>query len=289
MAADKTTALGKLLGHELRARREKAGYNGLELSRRLGWSPSKVSRAETGSIELTATDLTMYLASCGVARDGINELIELSREGDKGYRLKDHTDTIRDEHSTLIFHEQSAVAIDSYDPIFIPPLLQIEGYSRALMIETGANYSPVVEHRMTCLAERQEVLRGPEAPNCTFFIHENAVTTIVGDNLILSEQLLHLVFLSSWHRCMIRVVPRSARATGLTKNSFERMIFPDHDPVTVVDLETNSLFLDRLSDTTRYAKALDRLDRIALDEDLSRTILADLADDFDGPGSTGRA
>jgi transcriptional regulator with XRE-family HTH domain len=288
MAADKTTALGKQLGHELRIRREKAGYNALELSRRLGWSPTKVSRVETGWRDLTTADLTMYLASCGVPRDQINEIIELSKEGDKGYRLKDHTDTIRDENSTLIFHEQSATAIDSYDPIFIPPLLQIESYSRALMIETGANSSPVVEHRMTCLAKRQATLRGSEPPNCTFFIHENAVTTIIGDNLILSEQLLHLAFLTAWHRCTVRVVPRSARATGLTKNSFQRMLFPDHDPVTVVDLETNSLFLDNMSDTTRYAKALERLGRVALDEDLSRTVLADLADDFDGQGSMGQ-
>jgi transcriptional regulator with XRE-family HTH domain len=288
MVADKTTALGKQLGRELRIRREKAGYNALELSRRLGWSPTKVSRVETGSRDLTATDLTMYLASCGVPRDEINEIIELSREGDKGYRLKDHADTIRDENSTLIFHEQSATAIDSYDPILIPPLAQTERYTRALLIETGTNSSSVVEHRMQCLANRQATIRQSDPPHCTFLIHENAITTMVGDNLVMNEQLLHLAFLTAWHRCTIRVVPRSAGAAGLTKNSFQRMLFPDHDPVTVVDLETNSLFLDNPSDTTRYASTLKRLDRVALEEDLSRTVLADLADDFDRQGSVGQ-
>jgi transcriptional regulator with XRE-family HTH domain len=286
MAADKVSALGKELGAELRMRREKAGFNALEFSRRIGWSPTKVSRAETGAKMLAPTEIMMYLASCGTTRDEISKVLALAEEGDKGYRLKDHTDDIYDETRTLIFHERSALTIDSYEPIFVPTLLQTERYTRARLIETGVNYSPIVEHRMQCVLNRQEVLRQSEPPQCTFFIHENALTTLVGDNLIMNEQLLHLVFLTSWHRCVIRLVPRSAKANGQANNGFQRLTFPNQDPMVTIDLETNALILDNKSDTRRYANVLGRLDRAALNAELSRTVIADLANNYDGADMT---
>jgi hypothetical protein len=41
------------------------------------------------------------------------------------------------------------------------------------------------------------------------------------------------------------------------------------------------LLLDSPSDTDRYRKALDRLERAALNADQSRTLIADQADHFD--------
>jgi hypothetical protein len=95
------------------------------------------------------------------------------------------------------------------------------------------------------------------------------------------EQLLHLIFLTSWRHCVIRVIPRSSNGVGLASTSFHRMSYVDHDPVVEIDLETKSLFLDRKTDTERYRKVLNRLDTVALDEGQSRGVLADLASVFE--------
>ncbi len=60
------------------------------------------------------------------------------------------------------------------------------------------------------------------------------------------------------------------------------MTFTDMDPLVTVDLETNVLFLDSPGDANRYRRALDRLDRAALNDGQSRTLIADLGDHFDG-------
>jgi hypothetical protein len=59
------------------------------------------------------------------------------------------------------------------------------------------------------------------------------------------------------------------------------MTFADMGPLVTLDLETNALFLDSPSDTTRYRDALDRLDQVALAEDQSVTFIRDHADHFD--------
>jgi transcriptional regulator with XRE-family HTH domain len=282
MPADKVSALGRELGHELRARREKAGYNALEFSKRLGWSPTRVSRVETGAKMPTTSELTMYLASSGATRDEINKVLDLAKEGDRGHRVKDHSDDVNDETNTLIFHERAALTIDAYDPIFVPTLLQTENYTRARLIEAGVNSTAIIEHRMQCTADRQKVLRQSEPPECTYYIAENALVTPIGDTLIMTEQLLHLVFLTTWQHCTIRVIPRAAQGTGFAHNGFQRMTFPNQVPMVTIDLETNSLILDAKTDTGRYADVLSRLNGAALDEERSRTVLADLADDYDG-------
>lgn len=56
MVEDKITARKRELGGELRRVRELAGYNGQDLARRLGWSPTKVSRLETGARQISEVD-----------------------------------------------------------------------------------------------------------------------------------------------------------------------------------------------------------------------------------------
>src|SRR6201999_1579947 len=113
MAEDKITAHGRELGGELRRRRERAGYNGLELAKRLGWSTTKVSRVETGARIISEVDLAIYLASCGVPRHEMDAFLDLAREADHDHRLKSHGEKLPDELTTLIFHETTATAIES--------------------------------------------------------------------------------------------------------------------------------------------------------------------------------
>jgi transcriptional regulator with XRE-family HTH domain len=236
MPTDKPTALGKEIGQQLRLRRQRAGLNGAELAHRLRWTTTRVSRFETGVRRPGDIEIGMYLASCGASQDEVDAVIALAGEDAHGYRVIDHSDTVKDETSVLLFDEQSALAIEGYEPTCVPALLMTEAYARALLIEAGVRHSAAMEHRLEGLNQRQAILQQPQQPSYTFYVHENALTTPVGDNLIMNEQLLHLTFLSSWRRCTIRVVPQSAGGAGLVKNGFERMTFTDMDPVVTVDL-----------------------------------------------------
>jgi transcriptional regulator with XRE-family HTH domain len=281
VAEDRITAHGRELGVELRRRRELAGYNGLELANRLGWSTTKVSRVETGARIISEVDIAIYLASCGVPRLEMDGILDLAREASYDHRLKSHGEKLPDELRTLIFHETTAAEIDSYELVVVPGLLQTEDYTRALLQANGLYAGDSFEFRVGARMARQGLLRRSYPPHCTFFIHEHALRTPIGSNRIMHEQLLQLVFLSSWRHCSIRVVPVSAGGQGVVQASFRLMGYAEHDPVAYIEQEAVSLFLDRRAHTDHYRKVLDRLDRVALDGGESRGILADLANDFD--------
>lgn len=276
------TALGREIGHHLRLKRQQAGLTATELSQRIRWTLTKISRIETGIRPPLDIEIAVYLIGCGASQDHVDAVIALTDEAGPRSRVIDHSDDVNDENRRLLLHEHAAATIDSYEPVCVPALLRTESYARALLIETGICSSPVVEHRLECLKQRQAVLRQSPQPTYTFYISQNALDTPIGDNLIMNEQLLQLTFLSGWSRCTIRVVPRSAKGPGLVKNGFQRLTFTDMNPLVTLDLETNALFLDAPSDVNRYRAALDRLDRVALSEEESRTLFADQADTFDG-------
>jgi transcriptional regulator with XRE-family HTH domain len=281
VAEDKITAHGRELGVELRRRRELAGYNGLELAGRLGWSTTKVSRVETGARIISEVDIAIYLASCGVPRAEMDQILDLAREAGYDHRLKSHGEKLPDELRTLIFHETTAAAIDSYELIVVPGLLQTEDYTRALLQESGMYAGDSIEFRVRARMDRQGLQRRSDPPHCTYFLYESLLRTPIGSNKIMHEQLLQLVFLSSWQHCVIRIVPVSAGGGGLAQGPFRLMSYADHDPVVEIEQDAVTLFLDRKPHTDYYRKVLNRLDRLSLDEGQSRRVLADLTSEFD--------
>lgn len=54
-----TTARSRELGAELTKVRERAGYNGTELARVLGWSAGRLSRLENGKRGVSEVDVAM--------------------------------------------------------------------------------------------------------------------------------------------------------------------------------------------------------------------------------------
>jgi transcriptional regulator with XRE-family HTH domain len=281
MAEDKVTAHGRELGAELRRRRERAGYNGQEMARRLGWSTTQVSRVEVGARVITQSDVAIYLSSCGVPRDEMGPILELAREAGRDHRFKSHGEKLPDELQTVIFHETTAVSIESYEPIFVPGLLQTEEYIRALLRENGMYDDDSIEFRVGARMARQRLLKRVEPPRCTFYVHENVMHTIIGSRRIMHEQLLQLVFLGSWQHCAVRVLPVAAGARGLAYSSFQLMSYAESDPVIYSEHEAVSLFLDRAVHVDHYREVLNRLDAVALGEGESRRLLADLANEFD--------
>lgn len=278
MPADMPTALGKEIGHRLRRRRVEAGLNASELCQRLGWTNTKTSRIETGHRPASDDEIVMYLASCGARQAEVDNVLALASQRGR-YRSIEHGAT-----SHLAFHEQCALTIESYEPTFVPVLLQTEAYANALLTKDGNYIAGAAELRLENLKIRQAILNNYHQPDYTWYIHENLLNTPVGNDLTMNEQLLHLTFLSAWSRCTIRIVPRSSKVASLPRTGFQRLTFTDVAPLVTLDLETNTLILDHPDDTDHYQAVLDRLDRLSLDPDKSRDILAEKADKFDSRG-----
>lgn len=284
MKAQTSTAHSRELGEQLRRARHRAGFDGRELSYRLGWSQSKLSLLEHGHRGTCEADVVLYLGYCRADRETVARALELVRERDIGYLVRPHEAHLSDSLCTLILHESTASLISKYEPMVIPGLLQTAEYARAMIAGAAVDPPDAVEALVQARMARQRVLSGPWPPQSTFFVHEAALRCSVGGAQIMHEQLLRLVLMCSWQHMTIRVVPFVAGGSPLLRSGFTLMEHPDHGPVAYVETDTASLFLEKRETITCYRRRLTFLADRALDGGESRSLLARWASRYDQPG-----
>jgi transcriptional regulator with XRE-family HTH domain len=285
MTDSTSTARRRELGAQLRRIRELRGFNGLDMATRLCWTPSMVSRAETGKRPMTPLEVATYSGLCGVAGHDQEALLELASEPDD-YRIKSHGGKIPDELKTLIFHESTANQIESFQPIYIPGITQTEDYARALFRETGFLGTTEIENRVQIRLSRRNVLTREDPAQCTFFVHENALRMQIGSPQIMQEQMLHLLFAGSRPQCSIRVIPTSAGGRGTAGGSFQVFSYRDGAPVVCVQHEATSEFLESTEELACHRGVLNRVANVALDDAESREFIAWMASDYERRGVT---
>jgi transcriptional regulator with XRE-family HTH domain len=276
------TARGRALGAELRAWRERAGLGSNELARSLSWSPTKVSNIESGRRGVSEVDAAMYLACCRVPGDDIQQVLQFFHD-QHDYWVQPHGDHLSDQLRSLITLETTATAISSFELAVVPGLLQTEDYARALITGSGLAPSEAIEPRVRARKDRQVLLRRHRPPDCVFFVHENALRLPVGNDAIMNDQLLHLVFASARPHINIRVVPTAAGPHAGVGGAFRLMENPSAKPVVYLTNDVASMFLDQPECVARYRHMLATLASVALNEGESRTWLAQLASDHDRP------
>ncbi|HEV2780443.1 MAG TPA: helix-turn-helix transcriptional regulator [Actinophytocola sp.] len=279
------TARARAVGAELRAWRERAGIDGQELARMLSWSGAKVSNMECGRRGVSEVDAAMYLACCRAPGDDIHQILEFFHDRHE-YFVEPHGNRLADELLSLITIETTANAIQSFELVVVPGLLQTEDYARALITQYGLTPARAIESKVRARKDRQALLRRHRPPKCIFFLHENALRLPVGTNAIMNDQLLHLVFASSRPHLTIRVVRVKAGPVPGMAGPFALMTYSQGRPIVCLEHDTTSMFLDGDEDVRIYREVLARLSTVALDEEQSRTWLATAASAHDRPRGT---
>jgi hypothetical protein len=238
---------------------------------------------ETGSRSVSEVDAAIYLTFCRVRKEELDELLNLARAGDDETWLQEHGDRLPDELRTLIYHETTAITLAGYEPMLVPGLLQTPEYARAVFEFTRLIPLDRMAMAVRARIDRQAVLRKPDPPLCQFFLHEHGLREVVGSRQIMTEQLLHLIFLTSRPQYDIRVVPAGSGPHGAWLGPFMLMGYEAHGPVVYAECLTTSLFLEKPRDITAYREVLKRLDGDALDAGQSREWLARVASEFEQP------
>jgi transcriptional regulator with XRE-family HTH domain len=288
--SDRTlTACYRELGAELKKLRESAGLNEIDVSRKLSWSPSKVSRMENGFRKIAILDLIDYIALCGIYGKHGADYHAMCREAElnQGHWLRMYENGLPDTTRSLIYHESNASASTSYETEFVPGLLQTEAYIRALTTDRFPDWDPDVAVRIR--KERQRVLHKESPARFMFFVHENALRLVVGDHAVMHEQVLALLLHDGLRHVAIRVVPAEAGAQAMLGGPFRLFEFIDHRPLVYLDGPVCGLFLEDGEYVDGYRALLPTLASIALSEGQSREWLAALASEFDREGADAHA
>lgn len=153
-----STACARELGGELRRIRECSGLRACELAKTLGWDSSTVSRLESGNRGTSEVHNAIYLASCCLGKNEMEQFLNLARATDDGYWLRPHGEQLPDELRSLIGKENPAGCIVSYEPLLIPGLLQTEDYARGLFRWFGRASDDDVELKLRARMEPRSLL-----------------------------------------------------------------------------------------------------------------------------------
>jgi len=121
----------RMLARQLRLLREEAGLTLEETAPKLDWSVSKLSRIETAQQAVDVHGVRSMLDLYGVGGGRWTELITLTREARKrgwwqSYGLG--------ERISFVGYEAEASQVRDFTVGYVPGLLQIPDYSRALFV-----------------------------------------------------------------------------------------------------------------------------------------------------------
>ncbi|MFJ8961723.1 helix-turn-helix domain-containing protein [Lentzea sp. NPDC102401] len=259
-----STAYSRDLGDELRKVRETSSeLTGAALAVRLGWDPSKVSTLENGKYRPSEIDLVQYLSMLGKDIDFFEDFKRRFR-----YAFEEYIVQVSDNLRTLAMAESTATKMMRYDTQAVSGLIQTPEYADGLYRMTGF----VTEERIPALVQsridRQSILKRHNRPTCLFYIHEHALQTQVGDERIMEDQYLQLMF--NVH--MVRIVPADAPviASSCTLWEYEKAM-----PVTFIEADLVNVFVQDPGAIIRTRMLFDRLAEVALDAEQSRSKLAE--------------
>jgi transcriptional regulator with XRE-family HTH domain len=271
------------LGGHLRKLRAAAELTGTALAEELGWTTTRVSRIESGQIELDTVDLIRYLGALGIYGAAGDDLIELCRLAGRkiGYWLSPHGEWLQDSLTSLIFHEATADRCTTYEPRLVPGLLQTAEYARTRIAAEQWRSLKDVDECVRVRLERGQVLHVPNPGRFPFFIHEQALRFEVGGAAIMQEQMIKLVLLAGLSHVTVRVVPTSAGDQAAFGEQFQLFEYGDHRPLVYLDNHATGLFLEDREYVAPYRDLVTVLSKAALDEGQSRQMIATLASVYD--------
>ncbi|MFJ8944636.1 helix-turn-helix domain-containing protein [Streptomyces sp. NPDC102395] len=278
------TLLKMLVGVQLAGIREDAGLSQEQAARKLGFSPAKLSRIEAGKGRRPPAEADvralLNLYECNEHEGSV--LLQLLRQaGEPGWWQRYDKRLMPEWFDRLVGLQEAATAIRTFEIQYVPGLLQIPAYTRAV-VERGLPMASrrEVERRVELRTRRTELLNRADAPQVWAILDESVLLRVLGGRDVMREQLAHLVRMARLPHVTVQVVPldvthASAPALPVTYLRFGGSDLPD---VVYLEQIRSATFLEDRDETEEYRVSLDRLADEALDPRDSLKLLTETMD-----------
>ncbi|MFE7841635.1 helix-turn-helix domain-containing protein [Streptomyces sp. NPDC057474] len=195
-------------GLELRRLRERAGLSSTEAAALLGMRQPQLSSVEVGKTGLASERVQRLAQAEGVSSQTcVQALIDLGQRSGKGW-WSEYRKVLSSAHLDLAELEDGARSMVTYEPMFVPGILQTRDYAEA--IHRGG-YRPMTEEGQAAAVRfrvrRGALLTGERPPSLHAVIHEAALSVSLGEPKVMRDQLLHLIELARLPHVTIQVLP----------------------------------------------------------------------------------
>lgn len=273
------TVRRRRLGVELRRCREAAGVTIDMVAERLGCSPSKISRIETGHTGATPGDVKDMLDIYRVSPEATEELVQIARDArQKGWWHPFSTVL----SSAYVGLEAEARSIRAYEQQVIPGLLQSEDYAMALI--RSARWDDTEQRnaqRVRVRMERQSLLIQDDPIDLWVVLDEAVVSRPVGGDAVMRDQLQQLVDTARLPNVTLQILPFAVGAHAGMDGAFAILDFPSAGDPAVVFAENaaGGLFLEKDDELRKYLTVFDTIRASALDPAESIDMIAMLIEE----------
>ena len=185
------TVLRILLGTQLRRLRETRGITAQEAARAIRGSESKISRIELGRNAIREIDVLDLLTHYGVGAVEREQLLSLAEQASRPGWWHRYNDILPGWFQSYVGMEEAATSIRSYEPQFIPGLLQTCEYAAAVL---AVGDIPVSETERHVILRKERQRRFTEGRLTLWaIIEETALRQPMGSVEILRDQLRYLL------------------------------------------------------------------------------------------------
>ncbi|MEU3250426.1 helix-turn-helix transcriptional regulator [Streptomyces sp. NPDC006997] len=269
-----------VLGRRLLDLRERAGLKREEAARVLRVAPATVRRMEMAEVAFKIPYLQLLLKAYDVPDDEAEAFVQLAEEANKpGWWQRFH-DILPGWFSMYVSLEGAAVLLRSYEPHFVPGLLQTEDYARGVLTSgaIGQANPEDIEGHVALRMQRQALLTREDAPRMWVVMDETALRRQVGGPDVMRAQIDKLLDVAELPNVTLQVIPFSSGPHPGTYGPFVlfRFAMPELPDMVYSEYLTGAVYLDARSEVATYLEVMDRMAAQAATAHRTNEILRDL-------------
>lgn len=274
-----------VLGRRLQELREAAGIKREEAAQVLRVAPATVRRMEMAEVALKVPYVQVLLSTYGVADEEADAFVALTEEANQpGWWQRFH-DVLPEWFSLYVSLEGAAGLIRSYEPHFVPGLLQTEDYARAVMEAgtIGQTGPETIERHVSLRMARQSLLERDNPPHLWVIMDETVLRRPVSmRGEVMREQLDKLLEFGERDGVTLQVAEFENGPHPGTYAPFSLFRFtePELPDMVFTEYLTGALYLDSRTEVSAHLEVLDHMTAHAASAQRTKKILRDYRETF---------
>ncbi|WP_405989748.1 helix-turn-helix domain-containing protein [Streptomyces sp. NBC_00986] len=274
-----------VLGRRLQELREAAGIKREEAAQVLRVAPATVRRMEMAEVALKVPYVQVLLTTYGVSEEETDAFVALTEEANQpGWWQRFH-DVLPEWFSLYVSLEGAAGLIRSYEPHFVPGLLQTEDYARAVLEAgtIGQTGPETIERHVSLRMARQGLLERDNPPHLWVIMDETVLRRPVSmRGEVMREQLDKLLEFGERDRITLQVAEFDNGPHPGTYAPFSLFRFtePELPDMVFTEYLTGALYLDSRTEVSAHLEVLDHMTAHAASAQRTKKILRDYRETF---------
>jgi transcriptional regulator with XRE-family HTH domain len=251
-----------VLGGHLRRLREQANMTTERAAASIRGSHSKISRMEHGRVGFKERDIADLLTLYGVLDGPEREaLLNLAKEANTPGWWQAYSDILPNWVEPYFGLEAAASFIREFELQFIPGILQIEEYARAVIRLGTLTSEDEIVRRAKARISRQDIFLRDDPPKIWAVLDEGALRRHIGGREVMRAQLEHLVEMCEHPNVTLQILPFSAGAHRAMGGPFTilRYTEPDLRDVVYIEQLTSALYLDKPTEVDAYLEVIEEV------------------------------